>query len=103
MASLTATVLVLLLGLTAVAQAGGGGSGAQFAVVECQRIPGGGFKVVMFSNDGGSAPSGIDVGDDCSEALDRLEDDSNNPRFSLLAATSGSTDKTVYTWRARVD
>jgi hypothetical protein len=103
LASLTATVLALLLGSMAVAQAGGGGSSVEYAVLECQRIPGGDFVVIMFSNHGGSAPSGIDEGDDCSEALDRLDDDDNSTDFFLQAVTSGSTDKTVYTWRAQTD
>jgi len=70
----------------------------EYAVIECQRIPGGGVEVIMISNNAGGAPQTIEVGDDCSEALDNLGNALNE--FSLQAATSGSSDKTVYTWRS---
>jgi hypothetical protein len=68
----------------------------EYAVVECQRIPGGGMEVVAFDNYEDNAPT-IEVGDDCSEAMARL-DNRVDPDFGLRAATSGSSDKTVYTW-----
>ena len=92
-------VLAFPLGMVSVAQAGSPGQ-CEHAVVECQRIPGGGIKVIIFDNDKGHAPE-IVAGEDCSKALGRIENDPDN--FRLRSATSGSSDKTVYTWRGCVN
>jgi hypothetical protein len=68
-----------------------------YVIVECQLDPEGDFTVFAHSDDGGDGPSGINVGDDCTEALDLLYN-AAEPGFFLRDATSGSTDRTVYTW-----
>jgi hypothetical protein len=97
LASLITAALPLLFGLSAVAQAGAPTQTCEYAVLECKSNKKGDFLVVAFSNDRDNAPS-IDVGDECTQALDRLDNDAS-PNFIINRRwiASGSQDRTVYT------
>ena len=96
LASLAAAA-VLMLGFAGEVLAGGGTCTGDFVILECQLDSEGDFSVFALGDDGDEAPPGIDVGDECTEALDRLYN-SSGPIFSLMEASTGSTDRTVYTW-----
>jgi hypothetical protein len=102
LASLTAAAMLVLWFAGEVLAGGVSCPAADFVIVGCQRDSEGDFTVYAFSDNGSDAPSGISVDGDCTEALDLLYN-SDDPRFFLLEATSGSTDKTVYTWLAGCD
>ncbi len=96
-ASLTAAA-VLAIGFAGEVLAGGGAvCEGDYVIVECQLDPAGDFTVFSFSDHEGDVFQSDITGDDCTEALDRLHNASKT-RFILLDATSGSTDRTVYTW-----
>jgi hypothetical protein len=98
LASLTAAAM-LAIGFAGevLAQNGGGVCPGDYVIVECQLDPEGDFTVFSFSDHEGDVfPSDI-TGRDCTAALDILYNASETG-FILLDATSGSTDRTVYTW-----
>jgi hypothetical protein len=99
MTSLITMVLPLLLGVASVAQAKI--LPCTFAILECMTNKQGAFVVVAFDNNAGDVGDGngqISIGDQCTKALDIIENDIN-PNFDIPDAwiQSGSQDRTVYT------
>jgi hypothetical protein len=103
--SLTAPTL-LVLGFAGIAQAGTNGGGGvpcettEYAILECKTDRSGDIVVVAFTDGAANhAPSGIDKGDDCTQALESLfrNGDNHGHSYTIEAITTGSTDRTVYT------
>ncbi len=98
--ALATTALPLLLGLASGAQAGEVPEDpcTESAILECKGAKKGGFEVFNFANHGGNAYQGIEVGDDCTEALGFLTNTGEG--FFIDQVSTGTPDRTIYTLSA---
>ena len=102
LASFTVLALVVL-GLAGIAQAGSSVpacASLEFAILECKTNSSGDIVVFAFTEGtNGNVEADIEVGDDCTQALESLDDpgNGNDGAYFPRHITTGSTDRTVYT------